>query len=83
MLKSRTVKAAFLTVTAALLLAGCIPVEIAVSSDGRMAIPGENKIIIISSHNKDLTENLFDKIIYLKDGIFKIIEQFDDIFMED
>ena len=43
----------------------------------------ENKIIIISSHNKDLTENLFDKIIYLKDGIFKIIEQFDDIFMED
>jgi ABC-2 type transport system ATP-binding protein len=43
----------------------------------------KDKIIIVSSHNKDLTENLFDKIIYLKNGSFNIIEKFDEIFIKD
>ena len=42
----------------------------------------KDKIILISSHNKDLTENLFDTILFLKNGTFKIIERFDDIFDE-
>ncbi len=40
----------------------------------------KNKIILISSHNKDLAENLFDKIIYLKNGIVKEINNFEEIF---
>lgn len=41
----------------------------------------KNKIILISSHNKDLAENLFDSIIFLKDGLFKNIKRFEDIFL--
>lgn len=41
----------------------------------------KDKIILISSHNKDLAENLFDKILFLNDGSLKVIEKFDEIFL--
>ncbi len=40
----------------------------------------ENKIILISSHQKDLTESLFDCLLFLKDGSLTLIDHFDDIF---
>lgn len=40
----------------------------------------KNKIIIISSHSKDLVDNCLDEILFLQNGIFNMIDNFDEIF---
>jgi len=40
----------------------------------------KDKIIIISSHNKDLSDNLFDSILFLKNKSFTEVQHFEDIF---